>query len=107
MKIYCHETKFLDSDEYPEGIEKDKYDDHSFHFAALDSDNNVVGTLRLILDSEHGFPLEEHSVPDMTGRKFIFQEGKLAEISRLTVSRSWRRRKNDGLYGYDILSFHT
>lgn len=102
-EIYCHEAEFLDDHDYPDGIEKDVWDDHSLHFAALDSENNVVGTLRLIMDSEHGFPLEAHC-PNYDRSYIDFPRSQLAEISRLAVSKSWRRRKNDGLYG--ITSYH-
>lgn len=96
--IYCHEAEFLDDTDYPDEIESDVYDDHSIHFAALDNTNQVVGTLRLIFDSEHGFPLETHC-PNYDRSKITFPRTQLAEISRLAVSKSWRRRRNDGLYG--------
>lgn len=103
-EIYCHETHFLEPEEYPEGIEKDKFDEHSIHFVAIDQDDNVVGTLRLIRDSDHGFPLEKHC-PNYDHSKIDFPRSQLAEISRLTVAKNWRRRKNDGLYGMG--SYHS
>jgi N-acyl amino acid synthase of PEP-CTERM/exosortase system len=103
-EIYCHEADFLDDTKYPDGIENDIYDEHSIHFAALDKMNQVVGTLRLIFDSEHGFPLEQHC-PNYDKSKITFPRSQLAEISRLAVSKSWRRRKNDGLYG--MTSYHS
>lgn len=102
-RIYCQEVEFLDDGDYPDGAETDLYDQHSMHFAALDRDNQVVGTLRLIFDSEHGFPLESHC-PNYDQSKITFPRSQLAEISRLAVSKSWRRRKNDGLYGMN--SYH-
>lgn len=97
-RIYCKEAEFLDDSEYPDEIETDIYDEHSIHFAALDNENQVVGTLRLILDSAHGFPLEVHC-PNYDKAKTAFPRSQLAEISRLAVNKSVRRRKNDGLYG--------
>ncbi len=97
-EIYCHETGFLPAEEYPDGFEKDEYDEHSIHFVAADKDDNVIGTLRLIRDSVDGFPLEQHC-PNYDRSKIDFPRSGLAEISRLTVSKDWRRRKNDGLYG--------
>lgn len=103
-EIYCHETEFLDDNQYPDGIEKDIWDDHSIHFAALNSDNVVVGTLRLILNSEHAFPFEVYC-PNYDRSKINFPRTRLAEISRLAVRKNYRRRKNDGLYG--ITSYHS
>lgn len=103
-EIYCHEAEFLDDEEYAEGIETDLYDKHSLHFAALDKQDKVVGTLRLILASEHPFPLEAHC-PNYDKSKIHFPQRELAEISRLAVSKSFRRRKNDGLYG--MTSYHS
>ena len=103
-KIYCQEAGFLDEGEYPDRIETDVYDEHSVHFAALDKGNNVVGTLRLIFDSERGFPLEVHC-PNYDKAKITFPKSELAEISRLAVSKDWRRRRDDGLYG--MTSYHS
>ena len=102
--IYCHEAEFLDDTEYPDEIESDIYDAHSIHFAALNKANQVVGTLRLIFDSELGFPLEIHC-PNYDKSQIQFPRAQLAEISRLAVSKDWRRRKNDGLYG--MTSYHS
>ncbi|WP_020590152.1 PEP-CTERM/exosortase system-associated acyltransferase [Desulfobacter curvatus] len=103
-EIYCHEAEFLDDGQYPDGIEKDVWDDHAIHFAALNSDNEVVGTLRLILNSEHPFPLEVHC-PNYDRSKANFPRTLLSEISRLAVKKNFRRRKNDGLYG--VTSYHS
>jgi len=103
-RIYCCETEFLDDSEFPDEIEKDIYDDNSIHFAALDKNNHVVGTLRMILDSKYGFPLEEHC-PNYDKSKIYFPKSQLAEISRLAVDKASRRRKNDGLYG--MTSYHS
>lgn len=102
-KVYCHEAEFLDESEYPDEIERDIYDDHSVHFAALDHENNTVGTLRLILHSHLGFPLEKHC-PNYDKSQVTASPSQIGEISRLAVSKDWRRRKSDGVYG--ITSYH-
>lgn len=99
-KVYCRETKFLDDDKYQDEIEQDEYDAHSIHFAAVDTHNNVVGTLRLILPlPDKPFPLESHCPNYYKSKVEGFPRENLAEISRLVVDRTWRRRKNDGLHG--------
>jgi len=97
-KIYCKEVKYLDPENYSQEKEIDQYDAHSIHFAAVDKDDNVLGTIRLVLDSELGFPLEKYC-PEYDNSKICFPRSQLAEISRLTVDKSFRRRKHDGMYG--------
>lgn len=89
-RVYCHDKKFLDPADYPDGIETDKYDDHSMHFAAISENGEVVGTGRLVLYSDLGFPFEEHCehlkiCPDN------FTKTKATEVSRLAVSKQFQR----------------
>lgn len=97
--VYVKEFAFEKKEDHPDGFETDPYEDDSVHFACLNQNNSVVGTIRLVLDSEKGFPIEhavETNFPDkMPDRK------KIAEISRLTVSRDLRRRKEDGIHGVE------
>ncbi len=58
-KVYCEECRFLKPEDYPLRIEQDQYDAHSLQFAIEDA-KGLVGTARLILNSNLGFPLEEH-----------------------------------------------
>lgn len=59
----------------------------------------VIGTIRLILHSEHGFPIENAAPIDFTEEKPPL--GRIAEISRLTISKEYRRRHEDGLFGVE------
>ena len=98
-KVYTEEFGFEKKEEHPDGYEKDEYDENSIHFAALNGNDEVIGTVRLVLNSEKGFPIE-HAVKT----KFIGDkpsQGKIAEISRLAVSRNFRRRKEDGQFGVE------
>lgn len=92
-RIYCEERGFEKPEDHPGGVERDCYDDHSVHFAAINGDSGVVGTARIILDSTDGFPIEKHCTID-AGR-LPAERSKLAEISRLAVSRDYRRRAED------------
>lgn len=96
-QVYCKECNFIKEEDYPDGLEKDKYDPYSIHFVAQDS-YGVIGASRLILDSEVGFALEEHCNGNLRIDRDSFSREKLAEISRLVISKSYRRRKDDGLY---------
>jgi N-acyl-L-homoserine lactone synthetase len=75
--------------EYPDGREIDEYDPHSIHVAATNESNEVVSTLRLVVDSPLGFPLERFGAP-LCPRFAAITRVKTAEISRLIVARGYR-----------------
>ncbi len=98
-RVYCEERSFLPLAEYPEGVESDKYDDYSLHFGSFDGEGEMVGSARLVLRGPLGFPMFDHCTVDPEWNRRIDAIPKLVEISRLVVSRRYRRRANDGHYG--------
>jgi N-acyl amino acid synthase of PEP-CTERM/exosortase system len=99
--VYCLECKYLDASRYPSQRETDEYDRHSIHFAATNERNEMVATLRLVRDSSLGFPLEQHAGTLSADYRQLPRD-KTAEISRLILAKSYRRRANDGLYGQEL-----
>lgn len=101
--VYVSEFGFENKEDHPGGLEKDIYDPHSVELAAIekidDNTEKVIGTIRLILHSEHGLPIE-NAVP-LNFRDAKTPVNKIAEISRLTICRDYRRRQHDGLYGVE------
>ena len=89
-EVYCLERNFLDPARFPDLREFDEYDPASVHFAASDARGRMVGTLRLVLDSPLGFPLEAHT-PSLFPAFQAIERSKTAEISRLIVARADRR----------------
>lgn len=95
-KVYCDEWKFESPDDHPGGLEKDEFDAHSVHFGALEAETGkLIGTIRIILDSDLGFPIEHHCTFD-TDLSSLSKK-RIAEISRLAVSKEYRRRAVDRL----------
>lgn len=76
------------------GVFKDKYDDFSVNFLALKR-GEPVGTVRLVLNSELGFPTENLFNFE---RPEIKQE-KTVEISRLAVKKNFRGGKRPVMLG--------
>ena len=103
-EIFCNETHFLDSRDYPTGIETDSFDDYSFHFAAINQEGDVIGSARMVLNSDLAFPLEKHC-PRLFIDKNSLPRPYLAEISRLAISKKYRRRAEDGLFGVESYLF--
>ena len=95
-QVYALECNFIKPEDYPDRKESDHLDSQSVHFVAINKDNDVIGTLRMILLGEHPLPIQEHC-PYLEAGKGL-QSGTYAEISRLVISKNLRRRKNDELY---------
>jgi N-acyl amino acid synthase of PEP-CTERM/exosortase system len=100
-EVYCVECKFLDAAKHPDGHETDEFDPHSTHFCARNERDEMVATIRLVFNSTLGFPLEDHAGP-LSAEYQALPRDKSAEISRLILAKSYRRRANDGLYGADL-----
>lgn len=94
-KVYCDEWGFEKPEDHPGGIEVDGFDSYSSHFAAIEKKDSgqLIGTVRIILHSPHGFPIEHHCVidADLSG----IDRSCLGEISRFAVSKEYRRRHTD------------
>jgi N-acyl amino acid synthase of PEP-CTERM/exosortase system len=98
-QVYVEECGFEKPEDHPGGLETDPYEPHSLHLAALDEADHVVGTLRLVLHSERGFPIEHAAKIGFVGERPPPE--RITELSRLAVSRTYRRRREDGLYGVE------
>ena len=80
---------FIDNN-FTDNKESDMYDDYSAHFVALNSENNICATVRLIYNSPLGYPTENCMVFDNTS----FDRDKLGEISRIFIDKKYRDMKN-------------
>jgi N-acyl amino acid synthase of PEP-CTERM/exosortase system len=97
-EVYCLECEYLEAKDFDEGLETDDYDDCSIHFAAYTLDHNIVGTVRLVQPGEgQEYPFESHCK--------VFEDFSMparataAEISRLVVRKTFRRRRGDSMEG--------
>jgi N-acyl amino acid synthase of PEP-CTERM/exosortase system len=106
--VYCIERAFLNPDDSYEGMEFDDYDDCATHFAAYTMDETLIGTVRLVTPrAGRAFPFELHCRPFADFR--MPPHAQCAEISRLAVKRSHRRRRADsvlGIPGFTPASVH-
>lgn len=97
-RIYCEQKGFEKPEDHPEGLERDNLDDHAIHYAAiLKESDEVVGTIRLILKSKYGFPIENNF--DLTTDTSHIEKNCIAEVSRLAITSKYCSgfwRKNSG-----------
>jgi N-acyl amino acid synthase of PEP-CTERM/exosortase system len=95
-KVYCDEWGFEKPEDHPGGLEVDQYDAHSVHLGALLKESGqLIGTIRIILNSDLGFPIEKHCKFDKDLSRL--DKARIGEISRLAVSKDYRRRAVDKL----------
>jgi N-acyl amino acid synthase of PEP-CTERM/exosortase system len=96
--VYCIECQFLNEQEFQQGLETDEYDDCSVHFAAYTREQGLIGTVRMVQPGESQiYPWESHchAFPEF---KYPGRE-TAAEISRLVVRKTHRRRRGDSMEG--------
>ncbi|WP_432821235.1 PEP-CTERM/exosortase system-associated acyltransferase [Trichloromonas sp.] len=93
-QVYCIECGFESPEDHPRGLEYDKYDAHASHFCAMVAGSDeIIGTVRIILPSDIGFPLLHHCQLYPVQR--TIEPGCVGEISRLAISKDFRRREID------------
>ena len=98
-EVYVDEFGFEKKEDHPNGLETDEYEKDSVHFACINENDSVVGTIRLVMGSDKKFPIEHAVETTFVGEKP--DPSKIGEISRLAVSKDLRRRKEDGMYGVE------
>ncbi len=97
-EVYCLECNFLSPDDYPDGVETDEHDESAAHFYAFDSEDQLVGYVRLVSPGiESRFPFQRHC--GLSSGIELPSPAQAAEISRLMVRKDYRRRQSDGLSG--------
>jgi N-acyl-L-homoserine lactone synthetase len=88
-EVYCLEQRFVDAARCTDGRESDEFDLHAIHFAAATDRGEVVATLRLVLDSPLGFPLERHA-PGLLDDRPRGERPRTGEVSRLVIAPLYR-----------------
>jgi N-acyl amino acid synthase of PEP-CTERM/exosortase system len=102
-QVYCEERGFLPASEYPSAREFDEFDDYSLHVASFDDSGQMAGTVRLVLPGPLGLPMFHYCRIEPEWRRKLDEIARFCEISRLAVSRSYRRGPSRGFAGKEIL----
>ena len=98
-QVYCIECSFLCPDDYPDGTESDEHDDAAKHFFVFDSEDELVGYVRLVRpDTEQRFPFQNHCTTFTDGATLPVP-ARAAEISRLMLRCDYRRLPDSGFAG--------
>ena len=96
-EVYCNECGFLPAAAFPDGLETDEFDDASIHFGGYTLDGSMAGTVRLVVGELKDLPCAQKCTLDPTLLPRDTTIETVAEVSRLAVSRRFRRRATDGI----------
>jgi len=102
-QVYCVETGFEDKAAFPDGLERDGYDERSVSSLLVHRPSgSVAGTVRLILPDPSagdapGLPATRVSADLRALVPNELPPTSTAEISRFSISKQFRKRREDGL----------
>lgn len=104
-EVYCREGLIpgFHAENYPEGLERDRYDERSVHCLLMHKPRGIVaGTVRIILPApdrrETKFPIEKFAGDAFYPDAIAFENlprAHLGEISRLILAPEFRARKGE------------
>lgn len=86
FEVYCREKRFLSPADCPGGVDIDEYDASAVHLGIFGLNDQMVGTVRLVLSDVLDFPLRRHCHYALDNIEHT-SAVKVAEISRLAVSK--------------------
>ncbi|MGH7091462.1 MAG: PEP-CTERM/exosortase system-associated acyltransferase [Stellaceae bacterium] len=103
-QVYCVEHHYEDPSANPGGLERDEYDDHAVHGILRHRPSGmIVGTVRVVLHAPGArvgsLPIHRVCQDERMRDPTLLPIARTAELSRFAVSKSFRRRVGDGVYG--------
>jgi N-acyl amino acid synthase of PEP-CTERM/exosortase system len=101
-QVYCVENEFLPAASNPDGREIDQHDRRSLHGLLRFRRNGVsIGTVRVVLPESGAPALPMYRVCEEAGlsASLLPPMAETAEISRFAISKQFRQRAGDDLYG--------
>lgn len=91
-QVYCLEEGFEAHDDFPDRMERDKWDDNSVHFIVRSKQSmEWIAAMRLVLPQQESLPLETLCSIDSRVMPFSYGEN-VAEVSRICIKDSFRRK---------------
>lgn len=100
-QVYCVENNFENPEDFPDGLERDAFDERSVHALLVYSPTNlVIGTVRLVLPDPNGggLPCQTLQPSPMEYLNGTFDPSSSAEISRYSIARTFRQRVGEKRY---------
>ncbi len=113
-RVYCDEFKYQPSENYPDKLEIDEFDNHSLHCLITHRKSDIpAGCVRLVpttgINSSSQLPFEKHCAESLDTdfiKELHLERQTVCEISRLAVDGIFRRRTGETLTRFgDVLNF--
>lgn len=103
-RVYCEELSYESTDKFPDGLEKDAYDDHSIHYLLKHRPSGLyAGCVRIVLPKLSGYLFDLPSETLFPHHFDLLNRPKqeFCEISRLAVLSEFRKidKENNPLEG--------
>lgn len=93
FQVYCNEKSFLPRESYPDGLERDEFDESATHYVVRDSSNRLVGYMRTVAGhDETTLPLLARGLVIDDGFRSI-APGEAAETSRMMIRSNHRHEQ--------------
>lgn len=90
-QVYCEELGYEDAERFPDGEERDRWDEHAAHFIVRDKQaNRGIGAVRLVLPEADDFPIGAVCALDR-GMAATIPSHRACEISRVCITSAYRR----------------
>lgn len=89
-QVFCLDTGYEDPDAFPDGEERDEWDQNAVHFLVRERETQQwVAAMRLVFPQDETLPIETraHITPEVA-----VASGEILEISRLCMVGHYRRR---------------
>lgn len=108
FQVLAVEHNYFDPDSLPNGMEFDEYDSHSKHFLLRHRPTGAwAGTVRVVLPKKtaNGYllPIQEECTDPLLADPAKFPTELVGEVSRLSISKNFRRRVTDTIISDALL----
>lgn len=89
-QVYCQQLGYEDPARFPDGEERDEFDEAAARFLAYDTRRGAwIGTMRLVPPGARGLPMLRVTSLNATAARCV-EQGRAAEASRICVLRAGR-----------------
>lgn len=99
-RVYCDEFAYEPKENFPNGIERDNFDQNALHCLVTHKTTNIpAGCVRVVkTEGENRLPFERFCLESLDADFFIrnpMPRGSMCEVSRLAVDGMFRRRSGE------------
>lgn len=87
-EVYALEKKYINTNCYSQEVIIDEFEENAIKIGAFSNNGEIIGTLRIILNSPRSFYVEKDFNVDLSK----FPKNEIAELSRLIVRSDYRNK---------------